>query len=145
MTFLFRPPGPRRPSRPGRRCRPQVEALEQRLLPSFTAAPDVPVGSMPSSVAVGDFNGDGRQDLATTNFTSGAGSSRLGSGAGGFTNAPDVAIDKIPDFVAVADFNGDGKLDLAVGNILGFLVSIRLGNGAGGFTNVPDVFVGLGP
>ena len=33
----------------------------------FTAAPDVAVGSIPKSVAVGDFNGDARADLAVVN------------------------------------------------------------------------------
>src|SRR5207302_4496651 len=34
---------------------------------SFSAATNFAVGSSPNSVAVGDFNGDGKQDLATAN------------------------------------------------------------------------------
>ncbi len=37
---------------------------------SFVARRDFSAGSRPSSVAVGDFNGDGRQDLAVANATS---------------------------------------------------------------------------
>ena len=35
---------------------------------TFEAAPDVGVGAFPVSITVGDFNGDGRPDLATANF-----------------------------------------------------------------------------
>jgi hypothetical protein len=99
---------------PRRRCRPQVEALGERLLPSFTPVAPVPDGAGPLSVAVADFNGDGKPDLAVANFKSGTGSIRLGNGAGGFTAAPDVPVGGGPDSVAVGDFNGDGKPDLAV-------------------------------
>src|SRR2546430_11318010 len=39
-------------------------------LASFAAASNFGTGSVPLSVAVGDFNGDGNQDLATANFNS---------------------------------------------------------------------------
>ena len=35
---------------------------------SFSAATNFAVGSDPYSVAVGDFNGDGKQDLAVANY-----------------------------------------------------------------------------
>ena len=41
-------------------------------------------GSNPYSVAVGDFNGDGKQDLATANYNSNNVSILLGNGLGGF-------------------------------------------------------------
>src|SRR6266576_1459148 len=52
-----------------RNCRPTLEHLETRTLFSIFAAEAVfPVGgSGPRDVAVGDFNGDGKQDLATAN------------------------------------------------------------------------------
>src|SRR5438445_11370704 len=37
---------------------------------SFIARADLEVGTNPRSVAVGDFNGDGRLDLAVTNASS---------------------------------------------------------------------------
>jgi hypothetical protein len=37
---------------------------------SFLARRDYPVGASPSSVAVGDFNGDGVPDLAVANYDS---------------------------------------------------------------------------
>src|SRR5262249_58346114 len=100
-----RPPAPRNPPPPRRRCRPQVEALAERFLPSFTHAPDVPVGDAPRSVAVGDFNGDGKPDLAAANAHNNTVSIRLGDGAGGFAAVPDVAVGDHPFSVAVTGLN----------------------------------------
>ena len=108
---------------------------------TFAAAPGSPitVGSGPSWVAAGDFNEDGRPDLAVTNQGSGNVSILLGNGAGGFTAAPPVAAGTGPTPVVARDLNGDGHLDLAVGNIGTFrdagadTVSILLGNGDGTF------------
>jgi hypothetical protein len=99
-------------------------------------------------VAVGDFNGDGKPDLAAANENSKTVSIRLGKGAGQFAAAPDVAVGTGPRFVAVADFNGDGRQDLAVASFANDgsgTVSIRLGNGHGGFAVEPDVPVGNRP
>ena len=54
------------------RCRPAVEALEDRFLPAVTFVPAViyGAGSNPDSVAVGDFNGDGKPDLAVADALS---------------------------------------------------------------------------
>jgi len=68
-------------------------------------------GVAPSHLAVGDFNGDGKLDLATAN--SGAVSVQPGNGNGTF-QAPDNSIFIGSDLrsVSVGDFNADGKLDL---------------------------------
>src|SRR5262245_53184596 len=89
-----------------RRCRPQVEALEQRLTPSFAPAAPVAVGANPAHVAVGDFNLDGIPDLAVANSDSATVSIRLGTGSGTFTSSPNVTVGVAPAFVAVGDFNG---------------------------------------
>jgi hypothetical protein len=95
----------------------------------------------------GDFNGDGKPDLAilTWNLLSTSYLTvLLGNGDGSFTAKPTVVAisigneggDAIAGTMATADFNGDGKLDLAV---VGDYVSaggvgILLGNGDGTFT-----------
>ncbi|MBK8467454.1 MAG: VCBS repeat-containing protein [Chloracidobacterium sp.] len=113
------------------------------------AVPEIGVGSLPRSIAIGDFNGDAIQDIATANFTSSNVSIRLGDGIGGFTSpaVPEVSVGAFPRSVAVGDFNGDGLQDFATtGFALGF-VSIRLGDGSGGFTlpASPEVSVDKGP
>jgi len=64
-------------------------------------------------VAVGDFNGDGKLDLAVVNSGHNV-AVLLGNGDGTFPEAPGFGAGYDPDSVAVGDFNGDGKADLAV-------------------------------
>ena len=71
----------------------------------------------PFSVAVGDFNGDGKQDLAVANQGSDNVSILLGDGTGNFSAPTNFAAGNGPCSVAVGDFNGDGKQDLAVANV----------------------------
>ncbi len=87
----------------------------------------------PTSVAVGDFNGDGKLDLAVTNRSSNCVSILLGNGDGTFQTQVPYPTQTSPDSVAIGDFNGDGKLDLAVANGGSMTVSILLGNGDGTF------------
>ena len=106
----------------------------------------VAVGNSPLSVAVGDFNRDGRPDLATVNFSSNNVSILLGNGTGGFSPAAGspVAVGTGPRSVAVGDFNGDGRPDLAVGNGTSDNVTILLGNGTGGFSPAAGSPVAVG-
>jgi len=68
-------------------------------------------GSSPSSIAVGDFNGDGKLDLAVAAGTSGV-SVLPGNGDGTFQGAVNFAAGTRPTSVAAGDFNGDGRVDL---------------------------------
>src|SRR2546427_3865796 len=83
---------------------------------SFIAPGDFPVGTHPQSVAVGDFNGDGRPDLAVANSGSNTVSVLLGIGDGTFQPARTFAAGSSPFSVAVGDLNGDWRPDLAVAN-----------------------------
>ena len=74
------------------------------------------VGAYPYSVAIGDFNGDGRPDLAVANVDSNTVSVLLGNGDGTFQAAVNYGVGTKPFSVVVGDFNGDGKPDLAVTN-----------------------------
>lgn len=80
---------------------------------------------------VGDFNGDGKMDVAEVQANSDTVRILLGKGDGTFQAPVTYAAGSFPAPVVVSDFNGDGKLDLGVGSI-GEL-SILLGNGDGTF------------
>ncbi len=88
-------------------------------------------GADPVSVAVGDFNGDGKADLAVTDFTGGAVGVLLGNGNGTFQAVMNNPVGANPQSVVVGDFNGDGKADLAVTNFYGGNLSVLLGNTRG--------------
>ncbi|MGO8818369.1 MAG: beta strand repeat-containing protein [Terriglobia bacterium] len=100
---------------------------------TFRSHVDYPASGWATSVAVGDFNGDGVPDLAVTNVTLGTVSILLGNGDGTFRTKVDYHSGANAQMVAVGDFNGDGKLDLAVTNYPGSTVSVLLGNGDGTF------------
>jgi hypothetical protein len=100
---------------------------------TFQAARNFPAGYRPSSVAVGDFNGDGRLDYAVTNYASNTVSVLLGNGDGSIQAARNFSGGSYRRSVAVRDFSGDGILDLAVADGGYASVSILLGNGDGTF------------
>jgi hypothetical protein len=95
---------------------------------TFRSARNYTAGIGPSSVVVGDFNGDGIPDLAVADAGGGA-SVLLGNGDGTFGAALSYTAGRGPISVAVADFNGDGFPDLAVANNLSDDVSILLNDG----------------
>jgi len=86
------------------------------------------------AAALGDFNGDGKLDIATD-----AVQVLLNNGDGTFTNDASVNVRGWSGGVVTGDFNGDGKIDFATENeIASFPESnlILLGNGDGTFQTV---------
>ena len=116
----------------------------------FQTAHSYPVGTNPAAVAVGDFNGDGKMDLAVVNFgdpsvnDNGSVSILLGNGDGTFQPANNMVTGKNPSSIAVGDFNGDGRVDIVTVNSDN-TVSSLLGNGDGTFQAHVEYGTGSGP
>jgi autotransporter-associated beta strand protein len=102
---------------------------------TFGPASNIPAASdafQTERVAVGDFNGDSKTDLAITNFFGNDLSIRLGNGDGTFQGATNFGAGSGPQSIAVAELNNDNKLDLIVANN-NSRVNVLLGNGNGTF------------
>src|SRR5262245_35723564 len=112
---------------------------------SFSATSNPGALSYPFSVAAGDFNGDGKLDLAVANVDSDNVSILLGNGTGGFGPAANFGVGDGPNSMVVGDFNADNKLDIATANYFSSDVSILLGDGTGGFGAAADVGAGVVP
>jgi len=92
------------------------------------------VGADPAALAIGDFNHDGKLDLATANTGDGTVSILFGHGDGTFQPPVNYSVGRSPCGIAIGDFNHDGNLDLAVVDGSGLSdVDILLGNSAGVF------------
>ena len=102
---------------------------------SQAAGSPIAVGTKPSFIAIGDWNGDRKIDLAVANASSNTITILLGNGAGGFSAAPGstIAVGTSPRSIASGDWNGDGAPDLAIANFISANITILLGNGSGGF------------
>jgi len=124
-TPMRRRPVRRRPPA-SRLC---LEFLEARCLLSFSPAALYSVGASPRAVVTGDFNGDGRLELAVANQASNTVSVLTGNGDGTFQAPQTFTTGTGPQSLAVGDFNGDGRLDLVTVNSRDVSVLLGIGNG----------------
>src|SRR5262249_28090488 len=86
-----------------------------------------------TSIAVGDFDGDGKLDVAALNrnVSPSTVSILLGDGDGTFhPEAESYDVGQGADTVIAADLNGDDKVDLVTSNDQDNDVTVLLGNGA---------------
>lgn len=109
----------------------------------FRLAPGSPVdmhsNPHPHGVAVADFNGDGKPDVATDSWGDNQIELLLGDGKGGLvTPGRYFAVGRRPyERLRTADFNHDGNPDIVTTNLDDGTVTILLGDGKGGFRNAP--------
>jgi hypothetical protein len=102
--------------------------------PIFQAGPPgIEVERDPVYAAVGDWNGDGRLDLAITGNAKAKVSVLVGAGDGTFSFRMDYDTGDSPTSIAVGDLNGDGHPDLITANSPARSVSVLLGKGDGSF------------
>jgi Bacterial Ig-like domain (group 3)/FG-GAP-like repeat len=112
-----------------------------------------PTGTAASALGlvVGDFNGDGKPDLAVVNnYSTGTADVAvlIGNGDGTFQAPVNYPIAAPATNITTADLNGDNKLDLIVplsgtSSAPGTTVAVLLGNGDGTFAAPQSVALGF--
>jgi hypothetical protein len=90
------------------------------------------IGKVPGGLSLGDFDGDGKLDVAFGDTDNGVGV-LLGNGDGTFQAQPTAGSGTLPLEVVAADFNGDGRLDLASVGLKDHDARVFFGNGDGTF------------
>ena len=100
---------------------------------TFQSARVYAAESFPNSITVGDFNGDGKQDLAVACKEADLVAVYLGHGDGSFDEARNIPTAVQPVATAIGDLNGDGKGDLVVASDGGAKVTVLLSKGDGTF------------
>src|SRR5262245_60951852 len=114
----------------------------------FRTAPGYPLntgaGTFPTSLAVGDFNGDRHNDIVVGLRGVQAVEVVFIKGDGSVLSAATLSLSGNPRSVAAADFNHDGQLDIAATSTNN-TVNVLLGNGIGNFGGHIDSPAGVNP
>jgi hypothetical protein len=97
----------------------------------FAAPRGISTGVSAVSIAMADFNGDGKPDLAVVSQSTNTVSVLLNTTSPGaispsFATKDYFPTQNNPTFMAVGDLNGDGRLDIAVPNLNSSTVSVLL-------------------
>ena len=106
---------------------------------SFTVASTIPATTPPDVIAVGDFNHDGKPDLAAG--ANGALAVYLGNGDGTFTQTANALSTGYIFSLAVGDINNDGNPDLIAADVNSGKIITLLGKGDGTFSTAAAVTV----
>jgi hypothetical protein len=101
--------------------------------PTFAPKVDFTTGNGPWSVSTGDFNGDGKPDVAVANLNISTTSILLNTTPTGATTPTFAPKIEFPTggghlSVSIDDFNSDGKPDVATANFFSDTTSILLNN-----------------
>ena len=123
--------------------------------PTFSAATDFATGSGPYTVTLGDFNRDGKPDMAATHYNINSVSVFLNTTTPGAATPTFGAVSFYttgtnPSSVSICDLNGDGKPDMAAGNetsndVSVFMNVMTLGVTPASFSAKTDFTTGTSP
>ena len=103
---------------------------------TYPAGPNGGFGISPFALTSGDFNGDGKPDLAVTTAGGHSVNVLMNQGSGAFAAPTEYALPAATAYAVAGDFNGDGKVDLAVTSrdpSLAGTLSVLLNHGDGTF------------
>jgi len=108
---------------------------------TFSGNQQVATGNGVLSLFLGDVEGDGDQDLFTTNYIDGTVSVRLNDGMGGFASGQDLKVGPTEQAfsASLGDVDNDGDLDL----VTTYGLRLNIGNGLFSSTTQADVVGGL--
>lgn len=112
---------------------------------SFAVTSTVSAGNTPRGIVTGDFNEDGKIDIAVANFGSSTITVALGNGDGTFTGGATLSVGSNTSFLTTGYFNQDAHLDLASASAGGNVIQYALGNGDGTFASTVSVGAGTAP
>lgn len=101
--------------------------------------------NLPTSLTMGDFNGDGIPDIAMVEYQSNMLWVYLGIGDGTFGTPVMYGGGVGPGRLVAWDFDGDGRIDLAVAASGDNAVTLQAGNGDGTFTWLKSAPAGTTP
>jgi hypothetical protein len=99
----------------------------------------------PLDLVAGDFNHDGKLDVATANNESDDITVLLGNGSSGLTPTTTLAAGMSPSAIAAGNLNGDTVLDLVVAAEVSGSIFVFLGNGNATFADPVEYPMGVSP
>lgn len=99
-------------------AQPDAAVQPDASQPYFLSPTTYPAPGMPSAIAVGDIDSDGKPDIviATAEQQSAQGGVAvlLATGGGAFADTRAYAVGKLPSAITTADVDADGRVDVAI-------------------------------
>ncbi|MHB1843642.1 MAG: FG-GAP repeat domain-containing protein [Deltaproteobacteria bacterium] len=118
---------------------------QDRATQGFAPRVDLPVGVMPTHLALADVNGDGKLDAVVADPGAGTLALLLGDGKGNLTLSSRIPVAPGISRVGVGDLNRDGRADIIALNPRLQSLSVFLGRTDGTFSVRQDFAAGPSP